>query len=72
VRIFVHRDSAGIDASTKWANQLRSVGADVDGFDFDDVVRSDGKFVKDLNDLVKLPRCETSNSFIRKAFNFNN
>jgi|GEM_PF-478009 len=72
VRIFIDRDEAGRQAAAKWATQLRSVGADVDGFEFDDVTRSDGKFVKDLNDLVRLPRCETSNSFIRKAFNFNN
>ena len=71
VRIFVHRDSAGIDASTKWANQLRSVGADVDGFDFNEVVREDKAFVKDLNDLIRSPKGPMEDQHMRNAFNFN-
>jgi hypothetical protein len=74
VRIFVHKDQgkAGEKAALKWATQLRSVGADVDGFEFDDVKREDGNFVKDLNDLVGTPRGPLEQSHINSAFTFKN
>jgi hypothetical protein len=72
VRIFVHRDQGGREAAFKWANQLRSVGANVDGFDFDDVVREDKALVKDLNDLIRFPKGRTEEQHMHKAFNFNN
>ena len=72
VRIFVHSDNVGKNAGSKWAKQLQSVGVRVDGFSFEEAIREDNASVKDLNDLVRLPRCETSSSFMRNAFDFSN
>jgi hypothetical protein len=52
VRIFGHTDEAGQQATTKWAEQLRSVEAEVDGFNFVGLFKPDGRPVKDLNDLL--------------------
>jgi hypothetical protein len=52
VRIFGHADQAGQQAVRKWAQQLRSVQAEVDDFDFSGLVTGDGKPVTDLNDFV--------------------
>lgn len=52
VRIFGHDDEAGRGAVARWAAQLASVGADVDGFSFAGLVQVDGKPVKDLNDSL--------------------
>jgi len=54
VRIFPHYDAGrlnGFDAARRWEAQLKSVGADVDCFDFSGLKRSDGQAVADLNDL---------------------
>jgi hypothetical protein len=52
VRIFGHSDEAGWGAVQKWAQQLRRVQAEVDGFDFSGMVKADGSTVKDLNDFI--------------------
>jgi hypothetical protein len=54
VRIFVHDDDKGNEAAGRWARQLLTVGCKVDGFNFAGLVRSDGKPVKDLNDLCSI------------------
>jgi hypothetical protein len=50
VRIFGHADDPGRLAVERWAAQLTSVGAKVDAFNFDGLVRADGQPVTDLND----------------------
>ena len=52
VRIYSHTDACGIRAAVRWAEQLKSVGAYVDCFDFHGLVLSDGKSVGDLNDFL--------------------
>lgn len=42
VRIFGHADEAGQAATQRWAEQLRSVEAEVDGFFFFDLLKADG------------------------------
>jgi hypothetical protein len=55
VRIFVHDDTdAGAAAFAAWCGQLLSAGAIVDGFTFDGLFQSDGRPVKDLNDLCRI------------------
>ena len=54
VRIFVHDDADGLDAAHRWAGQLRHIVSRVDGFTFNDLVRADGKAVKDLCDLASI------------------
>jgi len=55
VRVFVHDDAgAGAGAFALWCEQLLSVGAVVDGFSFDGLFQSDGRPVKDLNDLCRI------------------
>ena len=54
VRIFCHADEAGHKAARRWAEQLASVGATVDAFDFTGLVRADGQPAKDLNDCLNL------------------
>ena len=54
VRIFCHADEAGKKAAGRWAEQLGSVGATVDAFDFAGLVRADGQPAKDLNDCLDL------------------
>ena len=51
VRIFAHLDRAGLKAEGRWWRQLKEAGATVDGFDFSELVRSDGQPVGDLNDF---------------------
>jgi hypothetical protein len=53
VRIFGHADEAGQMAIKRWAEQLQSVQADVDGFDFSGLIKTDGTPVKDLNEFVQ-------------------
>jgi hypothetical protein len=54
VRIFRHVDEAGDKAAHRWAEQLASVGADVDAFAFDGLHRRDGQPVADLCDLAQI------------------
>jgi len=55
VRIFVHDDmGAGANAFALWCEQLLSAGVVVDGFSFDGLFQSDGRQVKDLNDLCRI------------------
>jgi len=54
VRIFVHDDAEGLTAARRWAGQLRSFAARVDGFTFDGLTRTDGAPVKDLCDLASI------------------
>ena len=53
-RIFVDNDQPGMEAAQRWADQLRAAGVKVDGFSFIDLYTSDGKPVKDLNDLCRV------------------
>jgi len=52
VRIFGHADDAGQNAVQIWANQVLSVQAEVDQFDFVGLFKDDGSEVKDLNDFL--------------------
>jgi hypothetical protein len=52
VRIFAHADETGQGAAQRWSEQLASVQADVDGFDFSGLIKDDGSPVKDLNDFL--------------------
>ena len=52
VRIFGHNDEAGRSAVERWAQQMTSVGADVDAFSFAGLNQEDGKPVNDLNDSL--------------------
>ena len=54
VRIFTHDDDAGYRAAKRWALQLRGMASKVDGYRFDGLTQSDGKPVKDLNDLLRI------------------
>lgn len=54
IRIFVHDDDPGKKAFRRWANQLQSVGAVLDGFAFNALMQTDGQPVKDLNDLCRI------------------
>ena len=55
VRVFVHDDAgAGASAFALWCEQLLSAGAVVDGFSFEGLFQSDGRPVKDLNDLCRI------------------
>ena len=54
VRIFGHDDSAGRLAVRRWANQLDSVGAEVDAFTFAGLRQADGQPAGDLNEALKM------------------
>jgi hypothetical protein len=55
VRIFCHRDDAGMGAGIAWGQAILAAGAaKVDGFRFDDLRKVDGSPVEDLNDLLTL------------------
>jgi hypothetical protein len=53
IRIFPHCDKAGFNAALRWINQLKGT-ASVTWFDFDGLTRTDGKPVRDLNDLASV------------------
>jgi hypothetical protein len=52
VRIFVHADRSGEEAAERWYGQLKTVAADVDGFEFGGLYMQDGSVITDLNDLL--------------------
>ncbi len=54
VRIYPHHDpgGGGMEAAHKWAEQLASVGCQVDGFSFDGLTMGGGQPITDLNDLL--------------------
>jgi hypothetical protein len=54
VRVFPHADRAGRGAWERWAVQLLRAGAEVDGYDFDDLSMPQGEPVGDLNDFCVL------------------
>jgi len=57
VRIFIHDDGekeSGMKAARAWAEQIRGTAGRVDGVTFEDLVRSDGEPVRDLNDLCSV------------------
>jgi len=63
----------GYDAAARWTEQLCSVGAAVESFSLRDLVRKDGKKVKDLNDLAEVDEAawldpELSSAFINFEF----
>jgi hypothetical protein len=72
VRIFGHADEGGQAAMQRWAEQLRAVQAEVDGFDFSGLVRADGSPVKDLNDflLADKARSNCAIEILTGAFDF--
>ena len=53
IRIFAHNDQAGQAAAERWTEQLKDI-ATVDRFTFQGLDMSDGKPVKDLNDLLRI------------------
>lgn len=56
IRIFAHSDAnyAGMRAAAQWQKQLESPAAHIDAVDFRGAFKSDGKPVKDLNDLASI------------------
>ena len=52
VRIFGHADEPGQTAIARWAQQLRTVEAEVDGFFFSGLLTAECSPVKDLNDFI--------------------
>ena len=52
VRLFPHRDEAGIRATETWCRQLQRVGATVDCFNHERFEKKPGQPCKDLNDLI--------------------
>jgi hypothetical protein len=55
IRIAIHDDKEGRDASQRWADQLYRAGAkNVDGFDFAGLMRPDSRPVEDLADFATL------------------
>jgi 5S rRNA maturation endonuclease (ribonuclease M5) len=56
VRIFADADEKGQAAHQKWAEQLQSVQAEVDGYSFDGLVKADGSALNDLNDFLLVDR----------------
>ncbi len=72
VRIFPDNDQEGQDAGAKWAAQLLSAGADVDGFSFAGLLQANGAPVKDLNDFahVGVDQWEKERDAIEEALSF--
>ena len=55
VRVYCHRDVAGMEAGKLWGQAILAAGASkIDGFRFDGLRRVDGSPVEDLNDLQSL------------------
>jgi hypothetical protein len=55
IRIFCHRDNAGMAAGIAWGQAIIAAGAaKIDGFRFDGLRIADGSPVEDLNDLLAL------------------
>lgn len=55
VKIYFHRDAAGVAAGIAWGGDIRLAGAaKVEGFHFDGLRKLDGSPVNDLNDLLAL------------------
>jgi hypothetical protein len=61
VRIFPHFDKedpksgkrAGYQAAARWSEELTAAGAEVDVYDFEDLLQADGSAVGDLNDAAR-------------------
>ncbi len=53
-RIFIDDDEPGEEAAQRWATQLKNAGIPVDGFLFSGLSMTDGRKVKDLNDLLRI------------------
>ena len=61
VRIFPHFDKvdprtgkqAGYQAAARWTDELTEAGAEVDVYDFEDLMQADGRAVGDLNDAAR-------------------
>ena len=55
VRVYCHRDTAGMEAGKAWGKAILEAGAaKIDGFRFDGLRKVDGLPVEDLNDLLAL------------------
>ena len=72
VRIFQHDDEPGRNAGALWAAQLTAAGAEVDGYSFGGLKRTDGDAVKDLNDFAHVhpDLWEEQREIIEEAFSF--
>jgi hypothetical protein len=62
VRIYPHTDESGIRATERWSHTLLRVGCTVDCYDFSDLMRADGKPVRDLNDFLLIGHDEWQES----------
>ena len=56
VRIFADADEPGQAALHRWTEQLQEVQAEVDGYSFDGLLKTDGSPVEDLNDFLLVDR----------------
>lgn len=54
VVIYAHADAAGQCGAERWREQLHSIGATVEKFDFKGLLKADGSPVKDLNDCTQI------------------
>jgi hypothetical protein len=55
VRVYCHRDNAGMEAGKQWGQAMLAAGVSkIDGFRFDGLRKVDGSPVEDLNDLLAL------------------
>jgi hypothetical protein len=54
VRIFIDNDAPGYNAAQRRAAQLQSANIVVDGFSFAGLMVTDGRPIKDLNDLLMI------------------
>ena len=72
IKIFPHLDDVGEKALLKWSDQLYGAGAsEVTGFCFDGLTQSNGKLVRDLNDLAYQDAdCWENNFQSHELFNF--
>jgi hypothetical protein len=53
-RIFIDNDAPAYKAAQRWAAQLQSADIVVDGFSFAGLIMTDGRPIKDLNDLLTI------------------
>ena len=70
VRIFAHRDQAGLKAEARWWRQLTQASIEVDRFNFTGFVTGDGEPVGDLNDFahIDVDQWEGDRQAIDEAF----
>jgi hypothetical protein len=71
-RIFIDNDAPGYKAAQRWAAQLQSANIAVDGFSFASLIMTDGRPIKDLNDLLMIDydSWEQSRSQVENVISF--